>query len=305
MDAAEKLNQPAVFEIIAEIKTMLQYAVASGKKLPDWILPAFTPIEEKQVHDEKPPNGSGVEVLFAVKELSAINKIYTTLAAAVSPATPLSIDYTTPSKKMFFVWGTKTIPVIRNMWMMSILFLAGFVFTGYYLDNIYYLQANLFFSAGLGAYFYSLYTANKYVVNRSFDPTYITFYYNRIIIGIIAGIILSNLIIPPHHNGSFNINTSIIAILGGFSSDAVLKILNRLVSMLITLVEGDAKDVVETRTTELKTKFQEKEVKLKLETASLLLPLMNDIKLKADDELYEKIKSVFDRVIENDADKIK
>jgi len=304
MDSVEKFNRPAVFKIIREIKTMLQYAVASGKKLPDWILPAIAPIEVKQIHYEKSSSGSSVDFPFDTKELSQINKIYTTLAAAVSPATPMSIDYTTPSKKMFFVLGTKTIPVIRNMWIMSILFLTGFVITGFYLDNIYYVQANLLFSSGLGAYFYSLYTANKYVVNRSFDPTYITFYYNRIIIGIIAGIILSNLIVPPQSNGSLNINTSIISMLGGFSSDAVLKILNRLVSMLITLVQGDAKEILEIREAELKTRFLEKQAKMKIETASRLLAMLNDIQSKTDDESFLRIKSVVDKILGEEAEQI-
>ncbi len=300
MDSASKINQSAVLKIIGQIKTMLGYIVENGKTLPDWILSSFALIESKQTISDDVLSSDKNISSFSSDELNGISKIYSALAAAVLPATPQSIDYTTPSKKLFFLWGTKCIPIIRNMWAMSTLFLAGFIISGFNQNDNYYVQLNLLFSAGLGAYFYSLYTANKYVVTRTFDPTYVTFYYNRIIIGIIAGIILANLIIPPETNGSFNINTSIIALLGGFSSDAVLKILNRLVAMLVTLVRGDSKEILETQAAELKAKFLEKQTKLKLETASSLLPLLNDIKTKTDDESYKKIKTLIDKIFEED-----
>lgn len=300
MDSASKINHSTVQKIIGEIKTMLGFIVENGKTLPDWILSSFALIESKQtINDDLLSSDKNIST-FSSDELNDISKIYSAIAAAVLPATPQSIDYTTPGKKMFFLWGTKCIPIIRNMWVMSILFLAGFIVSGFNPNDIYYVQFNLLFSAGLGAYFYSLYTANKYVVTRTFDPTYVTFYYNRIIIGIIAGIILANLIIPPQTNGSFNINTSIIALLGGFSSDAVLKILNRLVAMLVTLVKGDSSEILETHTSELKTKFLEKQTKLKLETASSLFPLLNELKTKTDDESYEKIKALIDKIFEED-----
>ena len=92
--------------------------------------------------------------------------------------------------------------------------------------------------------------------------------------------------------------------LGGFSSDAVLKILNRLVSMLITLVEGDAKEIIETREAEIKTKYLEKQAKMKIETASRLLAMLNDIQSKTDDESFLRIKSVVDKILGEEAEQI-
>ena len=74
--------------------------------------------------------------------------------------------------------------------------------------------------------------------------------------------------------------------------------------MLITLVEGDAKEIIETREAEIKTKYLEKQAKMKIETASRLLAMLNDIQSKTDDESFLRIKSVVDKILGEEAEQI-
>jgi len=48
-----------------------------------------------------------------------------------------------------------------------------------------------------------------------------------------------------------NLSASLIALLGGFSSDFVVRFLNRLLAMVQTLIEGDAKEIVDSKLEEV------------------------------------------------------
>jgi len=102
---------------------------------------------------------------------------------------------------------------------------------------------NAFFGAGLGAAFYTLLKTQPYLANRSFDPKYNGAYVSRFITGLISGVILATTL--HLHFGSENqgaiaaFSPGVLAILGGYSSEAVENILQRLVEVLLALVRGD------------------------------------------------------------------
>jgi len=92
-------------------------------------------------------------------------------------------------------------------------------------------------SAGLGAGFYALWTGNKYIKNRTYDPRYEPVYLVRWFLGLIAGTILG-LAVGPHIDELQEYGPSILALIGGWSSDAVAQILNRLAETLVAAVRG-------------------------------------------------------------------
>ncbi|HYE89815.1 MAG TPA: hypothetical protein VEA38_02290 [Terriglobales bacterium] len=101
-------------------------------------------------------------------------------------------------------------------------------------------QLHWLFAAALGAAFYNLYAAHEYVRNRTFDPRYNSVYLIRFILGLVSGLILGNLA------GAFEGNTllarlgpGVLALLGGFSAEAVYQILQRLVEIALAVVRGD------------------------------------------------------------------
>jgi hypothetical protein len=109
---------------------------------------------------------------------------------------------------------------------------------------------NSFFGAGLGAAFYTLIKTQPYLANRSFDPKYNAAYLNRFVTGIISGVILATALYEVFKtsgalkSGSFALSPGILAILGGYASEAVEEILQRLVDVLLALVRGDGAEQV-------------------------------------------------------------
>lgn len=92
-------------------------------------------------------------------------------------------------------------------------------------------QLNWLFAAALGAVFYVLFTAHDYVKNRTFDPRYNGVYLIRFVLGVFAGLILANVAAAPllNENQTFrNLGPAVIALLGGFSTEAVYQVLQRL-----------------------------------------------------------------------------
>jgi hypothetical protein len=101
-------------------------------------------------------------------------------------------------------------------------------------------RLNWLFSAALGAVFYVLFTALDYVKNRTYDPRYNSIYVIRFVLGLLAGLILAAILQNNLGTGTAGkFGPSVLALLGGFSTEAVYQILQRLVEVLLAAVRGD------------------------------------------------------------------
>src|SRR6185503_9358434 len=98
------------------------------------------------------------------------------------------------------------------------------------------LQLNFLAAAALGSAFAGLLIASDYLKNRTFDPRYLPVYYIRFFVGLLAGSILANLGSQLFEGNSTiaTLGPGIIALLGGYSAEAVKQILDRLVEVLVT-----------------------------------------------------------------------
>ena len=99
---------------------------------------------------------------------------------------------------------------------------------------------NYLFAALIGSAFYGLLKAYGYLRKRTFDPDYILTYVIRLFLGIISGIILamfgSELL---KGTDTFSrLGPGILALLGGYSAEAVRQVLDRAVEVSITVVQG-------------------------------------------------------------------
>jgi hypothetical protein len=117
-------------------------------------------------------------------------------------------------------------------------------------------QFTSLFAAMLGAAFYTLYTANKYVVECTFDRAYMTHYVVRFVLGIVSGVVLANFgdnLLAGSGGGATStgsgaptaeaavvLTRSVLALIGGYSADAVNAIFTRVAETLTTLVRGNA-----------------------------------------------------------------
>lgn len=106
-------------------------------------------------------------------------------------------------------------------------------------------------AAALGAVFYVLFTALQYVNNRTFDPAYNTVYLIRFVLGVLSGLILAALIGQSNfargNEEIMSLGPAVLALLGGFSTEAVYQILQRMVDILLAAVKGDGADAAQAK----------------------------------------------------------
>ena len=159
-------------------------------------------------------------------------------------------------------------------------------------------QLNIVCAAGLGASFYALFTANRYLVRRTYDPKYSQVYWIRFWLGILAGFILTNIIIQNIRNIAFEMTPTIIALIGGFSADVVYRILRRFVEMLITFVRGETRDIIEAREKEMEGELKKKEAQLRLGTAVSLAEIYQEAKTKLKADSANRLKEILESLLE-------
>jgi len=247
-------------QILRECEAMARYAFASGLEVPGTLVESVNFLssqglggaekfsENSATGDQK---NSGVTASrqtpkIKVRELA---KIHNRLSEIVAPATPRTILLlATEEAKGGIFHFLGPVPLIRRMMLAALISLFAFIAVSLsgsinaesITQNVFHseglkLLLNLLFllsASGLGASFAGLFQANRYVANGTFDPTYESSYWIRFVLGLMAGMMLSQLIpLPTGAEGETAGNTSNIAVLaiptlamlGGFSSAVVYR----------------------------------------------------------------------------------
>lgn len=215
------ISKEVVQEISCEINNMISFAVYNGIII-----------------------NTDINALIQSDKIDDLIKAHNLLCENVAPATPKSIHFIRlinkkgASKSLF-----NKLPLIRNLVLLSVLFLIFFVSTalssevnnnsldrGVLDNNGLSLLLNLGFLAsvaGLGVLFYLLKNISTSVKNGTLVPEDTIYYVSMIILGIISGLICSEIITfgaaAPHKINLFN--KSMLALVGGFSSDAIFSVL--------------------------------------------------------------------------------
>lgn len=193
------------------------------------------------------------DVVNLIQNCSVENLVdaHNMLCKNIAPATPKSIAYTKKiredgSGKSLF----SKLPLVRNLIVLSLIFLAIFVITGssgsvndISLDkgvmhnkgwplvlNLAYLSS----VAGLGVLFYMLKNVSGSVKSGTLVPEDTIYYIALIVLGVISGLIMSEILNfytkDPEYISLFN--KSVLALIGGFSSDAIFTVLQGLIDRL-------------------------------------------------------------------------
>jgi len=144
--------------------------------------------------------------------------------------------------------------------------------------------------AGLGASFYGLFTAHEYVKDRTFDRRYNSVYMIRFVLGVVAGLILANLPVFGSDGTLRSLSQGIIAILGGFSAEAVNQILQRLVDIMVATVKGSGADAAKAEVEQAKSKAAGQIATTKQSLSLDLSDVLGDPTLPI--ELRERLKNV-------------
>jgi hypothetical protein len=220
-------------QIVLQVRLMCRYALAEGLLIDDnaqKILAAVNPF--LTAPDGKLPSTDSIDA-------GPLLQAHAILAHIIVPATPISLDATEPTSG--WLGSLRRPPLIQWMIVIAVLSAAGFVLT-----CTVFPEANLnsAFAASLGAVFYVLFTAHSYVKDRTFDPRYNSHYVIRYVLGVLAGLILAFVLknVKVGQNIEPTYSQSLIAMMGGFCTEAVNQILQRVVEILVAAVRGDGAD---------------------------------------------------------------
>ena len=220
-------NSDEFNQALSEFQLMLRYVLSDGIVFDEETQKAVAAVSSTSESDKF------IKLMAAHGALSKI----------IAPITPRSLKATEPATG--WLGSLRRPPLILAMISIAIISAIGFTVT-----HILYGHSKGFlgeklhwcFAAALGAVFYVLFTAHGYVKDRTFDPRYNTVYVVRFVLGVLSGFILAIMLQAPLFSKNENIGNlgpAMIALLGGFSTEAVYQILQRLVDMLLAAVRGD------------------------------------------------------------------
>ena len=260
--------------LMQECNAMAKYALDSGLKVPSQLLEALSNIATQS--PQEPPSqasadfegsfGEGVErpqsavsPRYPPQEVQKLASIHGRLAVIVAPATPQTVLLLATEKlNKSFLSFLGPVELIRRMMVVAILSLLGLIATSLssqvnsqtinlsiFENSGWSLLLNLLLllsAAGLGACFAGLFQANRYIANGSFDPRYESSYWIRLVLGLMAGIILAELI-PFDAEGGQALLKPTLATLGGFSAALVYRVLSRLVETVESFIRGDPREM--------------------------------------------------------------
>jgi hypothetical protein len=244
----------------------------------------------------------------AVNQLTTIHE---RLAHIVEPAKPRSILLiANENENKSFRQFLGPLPLVRQMMFAALVstmvFIllgmsvkvnsdpnAGSVLTSFGWDL---LCNELFFlaAAGVGASFAALFKANRYIVEGTFEPKYQSSYWIRFLLGLISGLILACLVPVETSSSTFQLSKPLLALLGGFSSDVVYRILTRQVSAVETLVSGETRDIIAAQAQESKARFSEQTIQHRFKIASDLIRVQQQIR---PGDKPETIKAIFENIL--------
>ena len=300
-------------QLLDECEAMAKFALSSGKKIPSAVAQTLGAAASQKSHDGEPVEGTGGSSISGSAfggDASAeqLARIHAHLSEIVAPATPRSIIALRSSAQGAALGPLGSVRLLRRMmYAAGLSFLLAVVPLGLSgvpaIQGIFapllVLQFTIVAAAGLGASFFALFKANRYVVNNTFDPNYEPTYWVRFALGLIAGTILGTFV----EVGQFAKPT--LAALGGFSADAVQRILSRLVDAVSSLVRGETRDLLAAQEQALRADLTEKSAEFRLGIATDLVGLQGELRdagLRDDKrkDLDSKIQKLIDHLFRRD-----
>lgn len=238
---------PVLTQLELECRAMLSYALKQGLAMPPEVPARFAELQAASA--PAGPSRDGIHVLPV---------LHRRLVRVIHPATPQAVVLI-ERERMRGGWlrWLGPIPLIRTLTLTSIVCLGAVVGIAMsskvseanmalgFLESsggtLYWNTMFVLACAGLGAAFSALFQAHRYVANATYDPRFDSSYAARMILGLIAGLILVELLPEDlFHDSSLGaFGKPAMAMMGGFSATAVYRLLQRLVDVMETVVRGD------------------------------------------------------------------
>lgn len=269
---------------------MARYAMSQGIAVPADVVGGLTAIRA-QLSPADPAQGAPALSGTAANQASFVPppvvvsgnneelanrlaEIHQQLARIVVPATPRTLLLLAQHRGKTGLSGLLgPVPLVRQMMFIALVFLVallslstveeispGNIARGFFENSgtaQLFCQSFLLCAAGLGACFSALFEVNRYVGRGVYDPKYDSSYWSRLVLGLMAGVMLAELLGPQFIGSPADAAAAAaptaspdavaataafakptLAMLGGFSASLVYRILERLVQSIESLVAG-------------------------------------------------------------------
>jgi len=267
-------------EMANEARAMAQYALRAGIAVPAWALEV---VSRGDTPGEEGAAAARSDLLRAHAELSKL----------VSPFTPdLVVLFELESKVTGFLRALGRTRLERSFMLTaigSVLLFIGLSLSPYLKNpqhadifnavGLPLLVNELFFisAAAVGASFSGLFQIDRELSLGTFLPKNQSSYWVQLILGIVAGLLLSTILDiyskPGADEGRVNLTQSTLALLGGFSSSVVQRIVQRLIEALEAILKGSAEQDLLVRDQENKQRLEESLAKERMRSTLMLVDM--------------------------------
>lgn len=287
------------YYLLEECFAMVKHLSAYGKEIPA----LASPILNFNMADCSCINISEKEVL----------KLHNELSKKIAPASPKTVWLLYKESQSVGVLGfLGPVKLIRRLMLVALTSLILFIIIscseeinvinisdGIYKLNDFSLFIVLIFylvSASLGATFSSLFKANRYIINNTYDAKYEASYWILYVLGIIAGIMLAVIIPIPEKSADESVQLAVasrpmLAMLGGFSAALVYRILFRIVYAVESLFVGKNSDEINSKIAGIHSANEQEKENNKQKFINQLLSLQGQLaKGKTSDEINDEIQ---------------
>lgn len=296
-------------KVAAEVEAMCHYATANGLKVPAKLVS-----DTLRLIDQAP----GDAVDEDADRLSELHHRFCDIVAPAKPQTLLLLLEQKRESPLLAVIGA--VPIVRHIMLTSVLFLFMFVIVGQLeiINSQNLLQGilntdgwvtiavlgYLMSCAGLGACFSTLYRLNNYLSKATYDSRFDSTYWTSILLGVIAGIFISELLAPtlatPGSDTIDNLGKPALALVGGFSANMVYKVLQRVVDTIESLFKGDQRAIVDRELRSREAAHSNTNRGQKMNFAASLVDLEKSIEGKSQDEISAEIRGLVQQALKRD-----
>jgi hypothetical protein len=304
-------------QLMFESHCMFKHAKSQGLTVPATIASSLYIIRNKYNAAEQQQQPEKAELLLPSQDVQRLSEIHNSLSKIIAPATPRTIAILCKElENKSFLHFLGPVPLIRQLSVVSVMFLitlfaiatskdvnAHNIVNGFFSASGATLLLNVSFilcCAGLGASFAALYNANSYIANGSYDPKYDSSYWSSMILGFMAGVITVE-ILPPElfqENGQAvqSFGKPALAVLAGFSSNMLHRLLRRIVDTVEHLVKGEQTSIDRAKKIADKAEVSQKSEELKAQQMLKLVRLQQSLDGSTD---MDQVKAQINKLIED------
>jgi hypothetical protein len=261
-------------EMLSQAAAMASHALRAGIAVPGWALEAIAAAEAGGTAPDR-------DLIRAHGELAR-------RVAPMKPDLIVALDHEASSSRFQTAIGplhiarTFLVMVVTSSILFLVLSLSPYLkdpkYASIFTSSGWPLLVNeLFFlaAAAVGASFSNLFEINREIAAGTFSSANRSAYWVRFILGVVAGLLLSTVlrigaIAPSNGSTHMHFQGAALALMGGFSSSVVQRIVQRLIEALESLLQTSADLEVKAREAQHRQELDELLSKERMRTALML-----------------------------------